>query len=295
MDVPFYTSQKIAPGTWQIQSDGDYIYLVEGEDEALVIDSGYGCGNLRAYCQSLTDKPVKRIANTHDHFDHTANDSYFDCAYMSEETKALATIPFPSFEGIIFPRDYQVEVIDEGYVFELGGRHLETFKIPDHAVGSLAFLDDQEGILFCGDELCMPFGKALSGSVEHVHELLMKLWKRKDEIQVLYGGPGKGETAIIGKLLENMEYIMAGHEGEKMPPEENSRKETTDQHKEAETTSVASSEPADVVPQAPVVYQRWMPHPPDRHHDDPAEAVYKRVMDYAGIKVIYDCRKVKDK
>ena len=40
---------------------------------------------------------------------------------------------------------------------------------------------------------------------------------------------------------------MAGHEGEKMPPEENSRKETTDQHKEAETTSVASSEPADVV------------------------------------------------
>lgn len=274
MDVPFYTSKKIAPGTWQIQSDGDYIYLVEGEQEALVIDSGYGCGNLRAYCQSLTDKPVKRIVNTHDHFDHTANNSYFDCAYMSKETKALATIPFPSFEGITFPRDYPAEIIDEGYVFDLGGRHLETFKIPDHAVGSLAFLDDKEGILFCGDELCMPFGKALNGSVEHVHKLLMKLWNRKEEIKILYGGPGKGETAIIGKLLENMEYIMAGHEGEKMPLEEK------------QLEKIAES--------APVVYQRWMPHPPDRHHDDPAEVIYKRMMDYAGIKVIYDCRKIKE-
>ena len=274
MDVPFYTSKKIAPGTWQIQSDGDYIYLVEGEQEALVIDSGYGCGNLRAYCQSLTDKPVKRIVNTHDHFDHTANNSYFDCAYMSKETKALATIPFPSFEGITFPRDYPAEIIDEGYVFDLGGRHLETFKIPDHAVGSLAFLDDKEGILFCGDELCMPFGKALNGSVEHVHKLLMKLWNRKEEIKILYGGPGKGETAIIGKLLENMEYIMAGHEGEKMPLE----------GKQLEKTAES----------APVVYQRWMPHPPDRHHDDPAEVIYKRMMDYAGIKVIYDCRKIKE-
>lgn len=60
----------------------------------------------------------------------------------------------------------------------------------------------------------------MNGSVEHVHKLLMKLWNRKEEIKILYGGPGKGETAIIGKLLENMEYIMAGHEGEKMPLEE---------------------------------------------------------------------------
>ena len=277
MDVPFFQSKKIAPGTWQILSDGDYSYLVEGENEAFVIDSGYGCGNLRAYCQSLTDRPVKRIANTHDHFDHTANNSYFDCAYMSAETKKLATIPFPSFEGICFPRSYPVQVIDEGYVFDLGGRHLATFKIPDHAVGSLAFLDDQEGILFCGDELCMPFGKPVNGSVEYVHDLLLKLWKHKEEIKILYGGPGKGETRIIGQLLENMEYIMAGHEGEMMQPEPGK-----DAGKKAQGSE-------------PVVYQRRLPHPPDRHHDDPADAAYKRIMNYAGICVIYDIRRVKEK
>lgn len=37
MDVSFFQSEKIAPGTWQILSDGDYSYLVEGENEALVI------------------------------------------------------------------------------------------------------------------------------------------------------------------------------------------------------------------------------------------------------------------
>ena len=44
----------------------------------------------------------------------------------------------------------------------------------------------------------------------------------------------------------------------------------------------------------PVVYQRRLPHPPDRHQDDPADAIYKRIMDYAGICVIYDIRRVKE-
>jgi hypothetical protein len=117
MDVPYFKPTLVAPGTWQILSDGDYTYLVEGDAEALVIDSGYGAGNIREYCQSLTKKPVKNIVNTHDHFDHTANNSYFERAYMSAETKRKATIPFPSFEGINFPRDYPVEVIGDGYKF----------------------------------------------------------------------------------------------------------------------------------------------------------------------------------
>lgn len=273
MDVPHYHAEQIAPGTWQIASDGDYFYLLEGEKEALVIDSGYGCGNTRAFCQSLTDKPVRRIANTHDHFDHTANNCYFDCAYMSEETKPLATVPFPSFSGIDFPRDYPVVVIDEGYTFDLGGREVETLKCPDHAVGSLLFLDKREGILFCGDELCMPFGKALNGSVEYVCKLLGKLEDRIGEIKVLYGGPGRGEKDIIIRLRENMKYILDGHEG--IPIENN-----------AMTEEQGTGEPA--------VYARRMPHTPDRHQDDPADVPFMREMEYAGIKVIYDVRKVQE-
>ena len=271
MDVPYYQTELIAPGTWQISSDGDYFYLLEGENEALVIDSGYGCGNTRAFCQSLTDKPVKRIANTHDHFDHTANNCYFDSVYMSKETQPLATVPFPSFSGIDFPRDYPVVIIDEGYMFDLGGREIETIKFPDHAVGSLMFLDRKEGILFCGDELCMPFGKGLTGSVEHVYKMFDKLQSRIDEIKVLYGGPGRGETDIIRRLRENMKYILDGHEGKPI--------ESQDMQKKQEEGE-------------PVVYARRMPHAPDRHKDDPADIPFIREMEYADIKVIYDVRKV---
>src|SRR6516225_9724785 len=90
MDVPFRKATLIAPGTWQIESDGDYQYLIEGDNEALAIDSGYGAGNIREYMQTLTKKPVRYVANTHHHFDHTANNAYFDRAYMSAYTQKWA-------------------------------------------------------------------------------------------------------------------------------------------------------------------------------------------------------------
>lgn len=58
MDEPYFKSWKLAGGVWRILSSGDYSYLVEGDDEALAIDSGYGAGNIREYMQTLTDKPV---------------------------------------------------------------------------------------------------------------------------------------------------------------------------------------------------------------------------------------------
>ena len=61
MSEPYFRSKRIAPGTWQVLSDGDYSYLLEGDDEALLIDSGYGAGDIRAYCQTLTEKPLSKI------------------------------------------------------------------------------------------------------------------------------------------------------------------------------------------------------------------------------------------
>jgi glyoxylase-like metal-dependent hydrolase (beta-lactamase superfamily II) len=99
MDQPYFRSTLIAPHTWQIESDGDYAYLVEGEKEALAIDTTYGAGNIRRYMQSLTTKPLRMVANTHFHFDHTALNAYFDKALMSAATAEKATTPFPSFTG----------------------------------------------------------------------------------------------------------------------------------------------------------------------------------------------------
>ncbi|MBQ9262848.1 MAG: MBL fold metallo-hydrolase [Clostridia bacterium] len=163
MSEPYYRVKEIAPKTWQILSDGDFSYLLEGEDgDAILIDSGYGAGNIREYCEQLIGHPVPRIINTHHHFDHTALDGLFDLVYMAAESVPLATIPFPSFEGIRFPRNYTVQIVEDGDIIPLKGRDLLVFKAPDHAVGSIMLLDKAGRILFAGDELGMPFGKPIN-------------------------------------------------------------------------------------------------------------------------------------
>lgn len=55
MSEPYFESRQIAPGTWQILSSGDYSYLLAGEGQGLLIDSGYGAGNIREYCENCAD------------------------------------------------------------------------------------------------------------------------------------------------------------------------------------------------------------------------------------------------
>ncbi|MFR8220803.1 MAG: hypothetical protein ACLU9T_06985 [Blautia faecis] len=69
---------------------------------------------------------------------------------------------------------------------------------------------------------------------------------------------------------------MAGHEGQKMQPEPG--KDAGKKTREVSLLFISAA----------------CPHPPDRHQDDPADAIYKRIMDYAGICVIYDIRRVKE-
>lgn len=130
MSEPYFRSWQIAPRTWRVLSDGDYSYLLEGDDgDALLIDSGYGAGSIREYCEQLIGRPVPRIVNTHDHFDHTANNGYFDLAYMSKEIVPLATLPFPSFEGITFPRNYTIQIVEDGDFIPLKGRDLRVLGV----------------------------------------------------------------------------------------------------------------------------------------------------------------------
>ena len=268
MDEPYFRAEQIAPGTWRILSDGDYSYLVEGDDEALAIDSGYGCGNIQEFCQSLTDKPVRRIANTHDHFDHTANNGRFERAYMSAATKELATRPFPSFAGIDFPRDYPIEVIDEGYVFHLGGRDVVTYAVHNHAVGSLLFLDKRERILFSGDEL-IPFFFAIKTPLNNVIALLTKFQELEQHCDRIFGGAGQVEKGLAGRYLEAVRYLMDGHwdEGGLMPPRP------------------LWEPPKD----GPIIFDRREARPCDMPQPGEDDA-YQRALNYQGCMIFYDIR-----
>ena len=245
MSEPYFRSEQIAPKTWKILSDGDYSYLLAGEDgDALLIDSGYGAGNIRAYCEKLAGCSVSRIVNTHHHFDHTANDGYFDLVYMAAESVPLATMPFPSFEGIAFPRNYTVQIVEDGDTIPLKGRDLLVFKMPDHAVGSIVLLDRTGRLLFTGDEYGMPFGKPINTSVENWVRLSRKLVPYRADYDAVWGGAGKADPDIVQKLLDNCLAVLNGAEGEPRvdPPFNNWQQTDAEGH---------------------IIWKRRLPHPGD--------------------------------
>ena len=274
MDVPYYRSKLIAPGTWQIESDGDYQYLIEGDNEALAIDSGYGAGNIRAYMQTLTNKPVRYVANTHYHFDHTANDGYFDRAYMSAGTAEKATVPYPSFEGVNFPKDYPKVIIGDGYKFQLGNREIEVFLVGNHTKEGTAFLDKKSRILFSGDEIMEP-NEPINVSVAQFAANMRKLEARRSEYDRLAGGPGIFDATDVDKYLAAAESVLAGNEGE--IPASPRRPAAT---------------PAD--PSAPMVYGRRSVRAPDRPPGMGAANENMRRMVYQDRQITYDIRHIQN-
>lgn len=280
MDEPYFRSLLVAPGTWQVLSDGDYTYLAEGDDEALVIDSGYGCGNIRAYCQSLTNRPVTRIANTHDHFDHTANNAYFDCAYMSAATYERRTLPFPSFSGIEFPRDYPVQIINEGYLFHLGGRELETYTLNNHAAGSLAFLDRKNRLFFTGDEIGAGRRYECNYSVEHCYGYVKKIYDLRSCYDTFCTGGGLLEGSVIVPVYKALEYVLL-HPSEGTPVPE------------APSNPAASLYSASADPQTVTVYRRRGARPCDRPGPRPHNPNLRQLT-YCDCTILYDISRVMD-
>ncbi len=209
MDEPYYEVTQIAPGTWQIMSSGDYHYLVEGDDEGIAIDTGYGAGNLREFLESIIHKPVRRCINTHYHFDHSANNCYFDLVYMAEEDVDKAAVAYPSFDGITFPRDNSVEIVGDGDIIPLNGRELEIFKAGDHTPGGIIILDRKERLLFAGDEI-MPGGKMISGTVEKLYRDMGKLEAHRGEFDRICSGPAMLDGEEVDIFFEAAEKILAG-------------------------------------------------------------------------------------
>ena len=153
-------------------SSGDYHYLLVGDEEGISIDTGYGAGNLREFLEGLCGKPVRQVINTHYHFDHSANNCYFEKAYMGKEAIDRVSIPYESFGNIDFYKDsYEKVAVGDGDIIPLKGRELEIFRIGDHTTDGIAILDRKNRLLFIGDEI-MPGMKGLSNTVSST-----EIWK----------------------------------------------------------------------------------------------------------------------
>ena len=199
---------------------------------------------------------------------------------MSAATAEKATIPYPSFTGMTFPRDYPKTIIGDGYVFHLGNRDVEAFVIGNHTPGGTVFLDRKSRILFSGDEI-MGRNQPLNVSVAQFAANMRKLKAHRAEFDRAAGGPGIFDATDVDKYLAAAEAVLSGQEGAAPPPRPGGM-----------GPGVPQATPAD--PAGRTIYQRRRVRAPDRPAGMGQPNPNQRVMVYEDRQISYDVRHIRD-
>lgn len=174
-----YYEKKLAEGLYAIAEkhlpdshQTVMMYLVIGEDKAALIDSGFGVTNtLRGFVETLTDKPIVCLV-AHGHPDHAGAAALFDEIHMNPEDDFLLPVSLSyerrmddvfghgEYDGelkayceehIVMCEKLPYKPLQDGDVFDLGGRKLETVFIPGHTRGSAAFVDRENNVALVSD------------------------------------------------------------------------------------------------------------------------------------------------
>jgi hydroxyacylglutathione hydrolase len=167
---PWFNVKELYPKVWVIDDHKAVnVYLVEGRDSSLLIDTGIGAADILSQVKILTQKPLL-VVNTHGHADHAGANYQFAKIYISAADSSAArqsatpdsraTAAKNMLRGAS-PQDnekYKGEeihsvliAVSNGHVFDLGGRHIEVIETPGHTPGSICLLDRENKLLFSGD------------------------------------------------------------------------------------------------------------------------------------------------
>jgi hydroxyacylglutathione hydrolase len=126
---------------WIIEtSDHATMYILEGNEKALLIDTGTKCDSLDEIVRHITQKPLQ-VVITHAHHDHAGNIGFFEEIYMHPGDTVLLQ---DTYKG-------KVNFIEDGYVFDLGGKKIEVRHMPAHTPGSIVLVDKETGSCYTGD------------------------------------------------------------------------------------------------------------------------------------------------
>ena len=207
-----YQAFKEGDGLWRIVENKTVnIYVVEGKDSALVIDTGYGSGDLLSTIRTLTTLPLI-VFNTHGHGDHVRGDYQFDKIYAQPNDFDLLQSSYGSGEGekMVCP---PLVPVYEGHVFDLGGRSLEVLEVPGHTPGSLCLMDTGNKILFAGDHInavvwlflkvCLP--------LEIYQASLKKVEKRINAFDIIMPGHNEPlDATYLDELITCVASILDG-------------------------------------------------------------------------------------
>jgi glyoxylase-like metal-dependent hydrolase (beta-lactamase superfamily II) len=160
--------------TMNCDGKGDmWMHLIVGPEKAMLIDTGYGLGDIPGLVNKLTAGKPLIVANTHDHPDHAKGNCRFDRVYCHEHSAASLEAQDEHIWDYLFDKDgkniwlqfdrkdlpkfkkYEVVGVPDGHVFNLGkGYEVELIHTGGHAVGHAGYLDKTNRIFYPGDNIC---------------------------------------------------------------------------------------------------------------------------------------------
>lgn len=174
---PYAEAYRFRDNVYCIYTDtldaaGDpWIYVIDGPERAMVIDTGFGVGDLKGLVGKLVGDKELVVANTHAHVDHAYGNYQFDRVHCHEaEVHRLqekmnphiwdylfnedGTCKWTEFDrnDLVGYREYEIVDVEDGHLFDLGdGYMVEAVPLPGHTPGQCGYLDRVTGAFFIGD------------------------------------------------------------------------------------------------------------------------------------------------
>lgn len=194
----WFRAQPLSPGLTLIDEPHVHplfqanMYLVEGAERDMILDTGMGVAPLRPYLDRLRADSAKPLlcVSSHAHLDHIGGAHEFDdrrihaaeagdlarparysllkSGYPPEELESYMAAGYPPLWDVIIdalphagydPEAYALQgaeptgLLAEGDVVDLGDRRFEVWHLPGHSPGGIGLFERATGILISGDAI----------------------------------------------------------------------------------------------------------------------------------------------
>lgn len=176
------------------------LYLVEGNDRAVLIDAGTRVPGLDKIVAGITSKPVTMIL-THGHGDHVGGVGPFPEVWIGPADEQMLRNSQRRYQG-------QIKHLTDGETIDLGGRKLEVMFTPGHTSGSVTFFDKANHYGFSGDAfgstnlLVFTYLSIVKASAAKVEKYM-----KDNDIRFLYPGHYSGDNLESPKRVTDIKNL----------------------------------------------------------------------------------------
>ena len=208
------------------------MYLLTGGEHALLIDTGLNLTNVPKAIRRITDLPLW-VCNTHGHSEQILGNHWYPEVFFPEEDEdvfrkymqenpsernspsgrfgnLIGAVYNPLQDLIRYNRPSEHEELPEDGFFDLGGRIVGILKTPGHTHGSVSYLDEASGRLFCGDlvgekEILVDFEESSPLDVYETTVSLLLGLVEDGKISQLY--PSHGNSPLSADILRTAQEV----------------------------------------------------------------------------------------